>query len=323
MGQELDWSAVFEGLGARRIELPTYAFQRERYWLEVPRGRPSAEHPWLSEVTRLAESEGWLLTGRLSQAEHRWLGDHQVYGRVLVPGTALVELALAAAERVGLDRVEELTVEAPLVLPANGAVELQVTVGAAEEGGRRSISLHSRAEASSVEGGWRRHATGVLSRSAGEASFDLRAWPPPGAEALDLSGLYERLAEAGLGYGPAFQGLKAGWKRGEELFAEVELRPEAGEEHGGYGLHPALFDAALHLLAAGGAGRNLAAVFLVRGGTGGQGGLVAAGPDWGGRGARDVLGRAGRRDGRASGDGRGARGATGERRAAAERVGRG
>ena len=152
---------------------------------------------------------------------------------------------LAAAERVGLDRVEELTVEAPLVLPANGAVELQVTVGAADEGGRRSVALHSRSEASSVEGGWRRHATGLLGQDPGEASFDLRAWPPPGAEALDLSGVYERLAEAGLGYGPAFQGLKAGWKRGEELFAEVELPPEAG-----YGLHPALFDAALHLLAA-------------------------------------------------------------------------
>ena len=160
-----------------------------------------------------------------------------------------MELALAAAERVGLDTVDELTLEAPLVVPERGAVQLQVLVGALEESKRRSLSVHARA-AGDGEGGWTRHASGVLSAADSVTAEDLRDWPPAGAVAVELDGLYERVAEAGLLYGDAFCGLRAVYRRGEELFAQVELPEAVSPEASRFGLHPALLDAALHALLA-------------------------------------------------------------------------
>src|SRR5262249_4442876 len=158
---------------------------------------------------------------RLSLAEHPWLFGHKVFETAIVPGTAILELALVAAHRVGLERVEELTLEAALVLPAKGAVIVQLSAGALDENGLRSLTLHSRSEDAPQDGGWNRHATGLLGPRAEEATFDFQVWPPAGATALTLDGLYDRLAERGLDYGPDFRGLRAAWKRGDEIFAEV------------------------------------------------------------------------------------------------------
>ena len=170
----------------------------------------------------VAEGDSFVFTGRLSLATHRWLGGHVVFGAVLLPGSAFVELALAAAQRVGLDMVDELTIEAALVVPERGALQLQVLVGALDESKRRSLSVHARAGGDG-EGGWTRHASGVLSTAESMTAADLRDWPPAGAVAVELDGLYERAAEAGLVYSDAFCGLRAVYRRGEELFAQVEL----------------------------------------------------------------------------------------------------
>ena len=257
-GSRCDWSAFFRPLGASTVPLPTYPFERQRYWLETggaadgevaSAGLASAEHPLLGASIPVAEGDSFVFTGRLSLATHPWLAGHMVFGAVLLPGTGFVELALAAAERVGLDTVDELTLEAPLVVPERGAIQIQLLVGALDESKRRSLSVHARAAGDS-EDGWRRYASGALNSAGSITTEDLRVWPPAGAVAIELDGLYERVAEAGLLYNDAFCGLRAVYQRGQELFAQVELPATASPEASRFGLHPALLDASLHALLA-------------------------------------------------------------------------
>ncbi|WP_344316675.1 SDR family NAD(P)-dependent oxidoreductase, partial [Acrocarpospora pleiomorpha] len=251
-GVPLDWRAVFPG--ARRVELPTYAFQREQYWPNGKKigdarglGLAAAEHPLLGAAVRLADSDGVLLTGRLSVRSHPWLADHVVGGMVFFPGTGFLELAIRAGDQVGCDLVEELTLAAPLVLDADDAVAVQVSVGATEDSGRRAVNIYARPAEAEDHLPWVRHAVGFLAPGDRRAErLDTEAWPPQGATAIELDGLYERLAEDGLAYGPVFQGLRAAWKgAGGEVFAEVAL-PEQVADAGLFALHPALLDSALH-----------------------------------------------------------------------------
>ncbi|MET0237507.1 MAG: SDR family NAD(P)-dependent oxidoreductase [Kibdelosporangium sp.] len=247
-GASPDWHAYFAGTGARRVELPTYAFHKRRFWLDIPagaeisdatgHGQVAAQHPLLSAVVASAESGSLVLTGRLSLQTHPWLADHGILGTIILPGTAYVEMALRAGQEVGCDVLEELAQESPLVIPAHGGVAVQVVVGA-EESGRHTVSIYSRQDEE-----WMRNARGVLSAQVTQPAFNLRAWPPAGAKSVDVSGMYDDLAALGYGYGPAFQGLRAAWRRGDDIFAEITLPADA--EASAFGLHPALLDAALH-----------------------------------------------------------------------------
>ncbi|MFA7755827.1 SDR family NAD(P)-dependent oxidoreductase [Streptomyces sp. NRRL B-2790] len=260
-GVSPDWQALFPG--ARRVDLPTYAFQYERYWLDAPEeftgsaaatglGLGAAEHPLAGAAVALPGAGGFLVTGRLSLGTHPWLADHTVMDSVLLPGTALVELAVRAGDEAGCAQVEDLTLEAPLIVPDRGGVAVQVWVGAEEEPGRRALSVHSRREDAPDDAPWVRHAVGFLTDALPEPPHgaDLGAWPPSGAEAVDLTGFYEGLDGLGLGYGPVFRGLRSVWRSGDDVLAEVAL-PE-GSEAGAFAVHPALLDAALHAIGAGG-----------------------------------------------------------------------
>ncbi|MFB9611737.1 type I polyketide synthase, partial [Kutzneria kofuensis] len=232
------------------ITLPTYPFQRQRYWLEnqsghtdiAATGLSATDHPLLSASTRLADADGLLLTGRLSTKSHPWLAEHAVSDRILLPGTAFVDLVGHAGDHVGCGHLDELTLEAPLVLPARGGVTLQVAVGAADDSGRRTVTVHSRPD--DDEEAWTRHATGRLAAADAAVPAELTEWPPPGAVPVELVGYYDQLTERGYRYGPTFQALKAAWRLGEDVYAEVRL-PE-GTDTAGFGIHPALLDAALH-----------------------------------------------------------------------------
>ncbi|MWK40689.1 acyltransferase domain-containing protein [Actinomadura sp. J1-007] len=268
-GVEVDWSRWFTGDRAPRlVELPTYAFQRRRYWLDGrsgPGGDPeslglaSAGHRLLGAAVEHAGADAWLLTGRLSTRTQPWLAQHSVAGTVVVPGAALVEWALRAADEAGCGGVDELTPRVPLVLAGPEPVRVQVAVDAAADDGTRDVRVYSRPDGDE-EAEWTCHAEGVLSAGSPEPAPEPEpggggAWPPPGAEPLAADDVYERLAEAGYDYGQAFQGVRALWRQGADLLADLVL-PEAAGGPGGFGIHPALLDAALHpsLLDAGPAG---------------------------------------------------------------------
>ncbi|MFK0071509.1 type I polyketide synthase, partial [Streptomyces sp. NPDC091046] len=254
-GVAVDWSRLVPA--GQVVDLPTYAFQHQRYWLDATTGSGAdvtaaglgaAGHGLLGASVALAGSGGTVLTGRLSLTTHPWLADHAVRGVVLVPGTGLVELAVRAGDEVGCGRVEELTLQAPLVLPPEGAVQVQVVVGAADEAGTRGVDIYSRTEEPGADGPWTLHGTGTVAPGAGEPAdgrADLTLWPPRDAEALDTDGFYETMAGRGYEYGPAFQGLRRVWRRADEVFAEVALPEEAAGAAGEFGLHPALLDAGL------------------------------------------------------------------------------
>ncbi|PRY01762.1 type I polyketide synthase [Allonocardiopsis opalescens] len=264
-GVRVDWTPLLPGRAVAgalqaRPELPTYAFQRQRYWLNASGtaaqggdaagfGQAAAGHPLLGAVVADPDGDAVTLTGRLSLDTHPWLADHQVHGTVLVPGTALVELAVRAGDEVGRPVLDELTLEAPLPVPEDTGVAVQVRVDPAEESGDRRLRVYARPDGAGADGEWTRHATGLL-RAAADAPAEpaeLSVWPPLGAEPLDIGGRYGELAREGLEYGPAFQGLRAAWRRGAEVYAEVALRDEERVDAERYRLHPALFDAALHI----------------------------------------------------------------------------
>ncbi|MBF6353006.1 SDR family NAD(P)-dependent oxidoreductase [Nocardia higoensis] len=245
-GADIDWRAVFAGRDARRVALPTYAFDHERFWAVAETLGDAAElglapsvHPLLAGAVRPGGGPGWLWTGGWSSARHPWLADHAVFGEVVVSGTTMLELAAAAGTRAGCPVVAELMLEAPLIIPADTTVGVQLTVGDPDEHGRREFAFHTTLDHSE----WTRHAAGVLSpevASPRDEHWD--TWPPPGATTIPTERWYESLASRGFGYGPAFRGLRAVWRHGRDIYAEV-VSPTPGR---GYAIHPALLDAAFH-----------------------------------------------------------------------------
>ncbi|SDT78406.1 Acyl transferase domain-containing protein [Streptomyces sp. 2114.2] len=278
-GRRVDWEAFFGGRPGQSVsvDLPTYAFQRDRYWLDVTEAAADAaglgltptDHPILGATLDLADGEQTLFTSRLSLRTHPWLADHTVAGTTLLPGTGFVELAALAGERLGCPRIEELTLSAPLVLPERDGVRIQLAVGEADGAGRRVVDVYARPDGGDETPGavakarpWTALAKGVLAPATGTgtAADGLPVWPPTGASEVPLDGVYERLAAQEYAYGPAFQGLRRVWRGDGEIYAEVALPEEQRADAGRYVLHPALLDAALHPLLPGVADQDRAAL---------------------------------------------------------------
>ncbi|WP_443732312.1 type I polyketide synthase [Streptomyces griseocarneus] len=259
-GHTVDWSPLFPH--ARTVDLPTYAFQHQHYWMRTGTGAAEpaeiglgdVRHPLLGAAVSIAGDDKVVLTGRLSLRTHSWLADHTVLGSVLLPGTAFVELGIRAGDEVGCPVLEDLTLHQPLVMPQRGSVQVQVAVGALESDGRRALTVHSRPYDEAAEHEWTQHASGLLApgRAPEPGALAAEQWPPAHAQAVDLGDFYGGLAEHGYHYGPLFQGLRAVWRQGDEIYAEVTLPEAAGAEGGRFGMHPALLDAALHAARLGG-----------------------------------------------------------------------
>ncbi|AZP15960.1 SDR family NAD(P)-dependent oxidoreductase [Streptomyces aquilus] len=238
-GVPVDWRSVYAGSGARRHALPTYPFQRQRYWLHAVRHPVAAGHPLLGEAQPDADGPGVRHTGALSAVRQSWLADHVIGGRVLLPAAAFAELACHAAGASGPVRLAELAFREPLVLPESESVRVQVVTGGPDETGNRPVAVWAQAGET-----WTRHATATIAPVGAAPVVPLRVWPPAGAERLPVD--YDRLAVHGHDYGPAFRAVTGLWRRGSTLYAELALPPREAATAGSYTLHPALLDAALH-----------------------------------------------------------------------------
>ncbi|MEU7062088.1 type I polyketide synthase, partial [Streptomyces sp. NPDC046197] len=258
-GTDVDWPAWFTRTPATPVDLPTYPFDHRPYWLapHAPVGdarrfglADTADHPLLGALVTPAEGEGLLLSGLLSLRTHPWLADHVIAGTTLLPGTAFLEFALQAARAADCEEVVELTLERPLVLPPQGAVQIHVVVQGADEQGHRALAIHARPAERDGEHDhpWTCHATGVIAPAAPRPPHAFE-WLPAGTVPLDLADAYSRLADDGYTYGPAFQGLRTVWSSGADFYAEVEIAEAQRADAARCGLHPALLDAVLHVLA--------------------------------------------------------------------------
>ena len=268
-GATVDWKRWFttdsaDAADPALVELPTYAFQHQHYWPTLARiqgdvstaGMRPVEHGLLSAAIGTADG-GLILTGRLPAGNRAgWLRDHEISGVVLLPASVVTEWALRAADEVGCATVEELVLQAPVVLDEVDARRVQVTIGAPGADGRRELLVYTCAEDDDPDAAdeWVCHAAGTISEQVTPGTGLTGQWPPSGARPLDVAGCYERAAAAGFRYGPAFQGLRAAWSDGRDVFADVTLPREAGDQTGEFGIHPALLDAVLHPLLLLGAG---------------------------------------------------------------------
>ncbi|MFI6108902.1 type I polyketide synthase [Streptomyces sp. NPDC051310] len=254
-GVPVDWRAYLDAVGVagRPVDLPTYAFDHQRYWAQqaephadvTSAGLETVGHPFLAAATHLAAGDQVVFSGRIDLASRPWLEDHTIFGTTVFPGAAVVEMALRAAEDTGCRAVEELTLHAPLTF-SGGAVQVQVVVGEAEPSGRRPVGVHSRPASGGGAAAWTLHAAGHVVPQSAAPGAGTDVWPPQDAEPVDLSGFYPDLAGRGYGYGSAFRGLRSLWRLGDEVHGEVELPDDVPHAGDGFAVHPALFDAALH-----------------------------------------------------------------------------
>ncbi|ORW27356.1 fatty acyl-AMP ligase [Mycobacterium paraense] len=252
-GHSPTWPALYPH--AHTVALPTYPFERRRYWLApAPTGDAGglgldrAEHPLLGAVVGLADQDQVMVSGRLSTGTQGWLAGHRVNDTVLFPATGFVEVLLRAGELAGCPAIDELVLHTALILSEQAPADLQILVQPLDEQGRRPFTVHSRT-GGQLGDAWTLHASGTL--SADEPVAGATTTPSPPVEALDQDDFYNGLAQRGYQYGGLFRsvrGIATDPARPDVVQAEVAL--PAGTDVAGYGIHPALLDAALHPLAA-------------------------------------------------------------------------
>ena len=257
-GLPIRFEGLFAGEARRRIALPGYPFQRERYWVEAAkRRRPSAGHPLLGDRHESARGEIAFET-EVFPSDPAWLSDHRVFGQLVVPGALYGAMAASAslAEGTGSAVVEDFQMQSAMVFPQeNGGagekgLRIQILLDGAGEGSSRGVQVLSRGDTSE---GWTLHAEGRIATSPGAGAP--QGAPPLNPEGLkaylspeDLPAYYRSKAAVGIDLGPSFRTLQALWSRTGEALGEIALPP--GVARSRFDVHPLLLDGCFQVMAA-------------------------------------------------------------------------
>jgi acyl transferase domain-containing protein len=266
-GAAIDWKGLDRDYAHRKISLPTYPFQRERFWVESeggarhPRsGRPIVDpgnrHPLAGVALSSPAIEGSVFETVLSARQPLYLMDHQACGRVILPAAAYVEMALAAARQLfgeSACRVDDLILHEALVLELDAETKVQL-IFRSSEGNADTFEVFSNSAERERPGTWVRHAVGRVSKTAEGEQFenkaaDFEAIRNRCAESVDIKAYYERLGDQGPKPGPAFSNLCTLLRGNKESLAEIRLPESPVSTDAGYCFHPALLDACLQTAA--------------------------------------------------------------------------
>jgi len=265
-GIPVDWARLQTG-PRRKPALPTYPFERQRYWApgagalfpfagaSRAGGRGEAAHPLLGRRLRVALEGGErLYESQLSQQDPEFVQSHRVFGATILPAAAYLEIALAAAGRLDGEcaiRIEDVVLPQALILPEEDAVTVQCHVEPGEHGASNFRILSAAQNGENPEEEWVLHASGslrIVSNGAAQEAVDLDALQAGFAEEVSVRQYYKRALDAGTNFGAAFQGIAKLWSRGEESLGLIEIPAAIAAEAPEYTLHPAFLDACLQVI---------------------------------------------------------------------------
>ena len=250
-GVEVDWPAVFPGV-ARHVDMPTYPWQHERFWFRpspvvAGNGRPAPAHPLLGTRVDVPGAHRW--EGALDRHENAYLDEHRVQGKIILPGTAYLELVHAAA-RVALGdvpiTVSDVRYETALFLGPSERPRIAVQLDGSD-GGALRFDVSSRRPGED----WQPHASGTVRAGvAASAEVDADAIRRRCPERIDGATFYAAHERRGNHWGAPFQALRELWRRDGEALAALSAPAEIGEGLAAHNFHPALLDACGQSLAA-------------------------------------------------------------------------
>lgn len=271
-GADIDWIAFERPYQHRPLqELPTYPFQRQTYWwapeelmqenlavLPTPEAAPL--HPLISQQLLQSDSQAICFESSISSKSLAYLQDHCILGQAVLPATAYLEIAAAAANLLNqsghLAQIEAVVIEQPLRLERDVQTNLQVQLIPDPSGYTFEIlSLGSSESTEQIPN--LRHATGHLTldghltlKQPSLSSSDWDSVRTDCAESVDIVEFYEALHNCGLEYGPAFQGVRQLWRGSKQALGQVQLRDAEASQAQSYQIHPALLDACFQILGA-------------------------------------------------------------------------
>jgi acyl transferase domain-containing protein len=268
-GVVVDWSGFDRDARRRKVVLPTYPFQRLRFWL------PESEHPYqkrtLSRSKQLHPLLGQKLhlqlhlagleqqhrfESQISAAQPVYLSHHQVFDRAILPATAYLEIALAAGFNLFKSTqlvVEDVVFQQGLILSAAELSTVQTTIATLAPGSHQFQIFTQQQPDNQSEQNWTLHAGGNIRTANAEIApppIDIAQYLTECDRAIDVAEYYQTAQQRGINYGVSFQGIQALWSGLDRAIGQIQLSPELVAESAAYQLHPALLDAALQVMGA-------------------------------------------------------------------------